>query len=60
MLAGTSSHFSYWPRPASRPSGPIRQEKVEERSNATVEAFDEAGGPPERDPQGAAGVSDAG
>ncbi len=49
-----SPHFSYWPRPASRPGGPSRQEKVEERSNATGEAFDAAGGPPARDLAGGA------
>ncbi|MEE8272259.1 MAG: hypothetical protein V3R98_11085, partial [Alphaproteobacteria bacterium] len=36
------------------PGGPSRLEKAEERSGATVEAFDEAGGPPGRDPQGGA------
>ncbi len=47
----TSPHFSYWPRSASRPGGPSRQEKAEERSSDTVEAFDAAGGPPGRDPE---------
>ncbi len=44
-----SPYFSPWPRSASRPGGPSRQEKAEESSNATVEAFDEAGGPSRRD-----------
>ncbi len=54
QVAVRSPHFSYWPRPASRPGGASRQEKVEERSTATVEAFDAAGGPPGRDPEGGA------
>ncbi len=46
-----SPHFSNRSRSASGPGGPSRQEKAEERSNATVEAFDAAGGPPGRDAQ---------
>ncbi|MEE8271282.1 MAG: hypothetical protein V3R98_06075, partial [Alphaproteobacteria bacterium] len=34
--------------------GASRQEKAEERSIATVEAFDAVGRPPGRDPQGGA------
>ena len=50
--SGASLHFSYWSWSASRPAGPIRQESAEERSSATVEALDAAGGPAGRDPKG--------
>ncbi len=34
------------------PGGPSRREKAEERSSATGEALDAAGGPSGRDPEG--------